>query len=54
MEYNKSPKSVVVELPFNEWLNVSSIKIFITIPRLVHDTLYKLIKRKIFIIGKLK
>ena len=40
---DKTPKGVIVDLPFNDWLTVSDTKIFITTPRLVHDTFYKLI-----------
>ena len=32
-----------VDLPFEEWISVENTKIFITKPRLVHDTFYKLI-----------
>ena len=39
----KHKKGVAVDLPFNDWMTVSNTKIFITVPRLVHDTFYKLI-----------
>ena len=42
-EDNKTPKKEVVDLPFEKWTEVSKTKIFITVPRLVHDTFYKLI-----------
>ena len=54
-EDSKSPKSIAVDLPFDERLNVLNTKIFISTPRLVHDTFYKLItKRDIYIMDKLK
>ena len=40
---DKTPKDIAVDLPFNDWLTVSDTKFFITTPRLVHDTFYKLI-----------
>ncbi len=43
IEENKIPKNIVVDLPFDDWATVSNTKIFITVPRLVHDTFYKLI-----------
>ena len=38
LEENKTPKNIVVDLPFEKWNDVSNTKIFITVPRLVHDT----------------
>ena len=43
VEDSKTPKNIVVDLPFEKWTDVSNTKIFITVPRLVHETFYKLI-----------
>ena len=39
---DKTQKGVVADLPINNWMTFKC-KIFITVPRLVHDTFYKLI-----------
>ncbi len=54
IEYSKTPKNTVVDLPFDKWATVSNTKIFITVPRLVHDTFYKLIIQGDIYNGQLK
>ena len=44
----------MVDLPFDKWTTVSNTKIFITVPRLVHDTFYKLIIQGDIYNGQLK
>ncbi len=39
----KEEKNEYVDLPFEEWGNVEKSKIYITTPRLVHNTFYKLL-----------
>jgi hypothetical protein len=38
-----SDKDVYVDLPFEDWAKVEKSKIYITTPRLVHETFYKLL-----------
>ena len=54
IEDSKTPKNIVVDLPFEQWATVSNTKIFITVPRLVHDTFYKLIIQGDIYNGQLK
>jgi tRNA A37 threonylcarbamoyladenosine biosynthesis protein TsaE len=43
IEEKSKAKENKVDLPFEDWKSVENTKIFITQPRLVHDTFYKLI-----------
>ncbi len=45
IEEKSKAKKNKVDLPFEEWASVENTKIFITQPRLVHDTFYKLIMK---------
>jgi hypothetical protein len=44
----------VVDLPFDKWTTFKNTKIFITVPRLVHDTFHKLIIQGEIYHGQLK
>ena len=51
---DKAPKEIKVDLPFDDWKTVENTNIFITVPRLVHDTFYKLIIQGDIYNGKVK
>jgi hypothetical protein len=51
---DKAPKEIKVDLPFDDWKIVENTNIIITVPRLVHDTFYKLIIQGDIYNGKVK
>ena len=51
---DKAPKEIKVDLPFDDWKTVENTNIIITVPRLVHDTFYKLIIQGDIYNGKVK